>query len=143
MNHLNNLDTRGGLIVEIRVNCNVIEQMWDCRMYPNEGELVWLCEEEVKESVKEAFWNEFNSSINPYILDDEEELMNRFEELLENWKKSVIYKEYEVEVESESEDEQGSDPCPNENCGGYIEKEKCVECDKKVVFPVFKTISSF
>jgi hypothetical protein len=103
-------------------------------MFPNEGELVWLCEE----SVKEAFWNEYNSSINPYILDDEEELMDRFEELLETWKKYVIYKEYEVE----SEDEKGSDPCPNENCGGYIEKEKCVECDKKVVFPVFKTISS-
>ena len=141
MNHLNNLDTRAGLIVEIRVNCNFIEEMYDCRMYPNEGQLVWLCEEEVQENVKEAFWNEFNSSINPYMLDDEEELMYRFEELLEKWKKSVIYKEYEVE--SESEDELGSDPCPKENCEGYLEKEKCVKCDKKVVFPVLKSTSSF
>tara|TARA_R110001599_G_scaffold280813_2_gene482209 strand:+ start:1742 stop:2266 length:525 start_codon:yes stop_codon:yes gene_type:complete len=92
MNHLNNMDIRQGLVAELRVNCNAIEQMY-IDGNEKEGELEWLCDD----IIKEEFWKEFNHSITPEMLLEEEELMYLFQEHLEDWKKYVIYKEYEEE----------------------------------------------
>ena len=94
MNHLNNMDIRQGLVAELRVNCNAIEQMY-IDGSEKEGELEWLCDDMIKES----FWKEFNLYISPEDLMDEEELMYKFQEHLEDWKKYVIYKEYEEDTE--------------------------------------------
>mgnify|MGYP003658817363 CR=1 FL=1 len=92
MNHLNNMDIRAGLVAELRVNCNAIEQMY-IDGNEKEGELEWLCDD----IIKEEFWKEFNNYISPEDLMDEQELMYKFQEHLEDWKKYVIYKEYEEE----------------------------------------------
>ena len=96
MNHLNNMDIRQGLVAELRVNCNAIEQMY-IDGNEKEGELEWLCDD----IIKEEFWKEFNHSVTPEMLLEEEELMYLFQEHLEDWKKYVIYKEYEEEKEEE------------------------------------------
>ena len=96
MNNLNNLDIRAGLVAEIRVNCNAIEQMY-IEGSEKEGELEWFGDDNIKES----FWKEFNNYISPEDLMDEQELMYKFQEHLEGWKKWVIYKEYVEDTEEE------------------------------------------
>ena len=147
MNHLNNMDIRAGLVAEIRVNCNAVEQMY-IDGSEKEGELEWLCDDMIKES----FWKEFNLYISPEDLMDEEELMYKFQEHLEDWKKYVIYKEYEEDTEEvdrftqrqfiphhqsvlvindeESEDEDGYCGCYCDNCKSYRVKGKWVGCEK-------------
>ena len=157
MNHLNNMDIRAGLVAEIRVNCNAVEQMY-IDGSEKEGELEWLCDDMIKES----FWKEFNLYISPEDLMNEEELMYKFQEHLEDWKKYVIYKEYEEDTEEvdrftqrqfiphhqsvlvindeesdeedteeeESEDEDGYCGCFCDNCKSYRVKGKWVGCEK-------------
>ena len=124
MNHLNNMDIRAGLVAEIRVNCNAVEQMY-IDGSEKEGELEWLCDDMIKES----FWKEFNLYISPEDLMDEEELMYKFQEHLEDWKKYVIYKEEDTE-EEESDDEDAYCGCYCDNCKSYRVKGKWVGCEK-------------
>ena len=109
MTNYNNNDIRCGLFQSVRVNCNYIEEQYAER-FPEGGELEWKedwsagCECPVKCSCdfKEAFWGDYNKSILPVVedvlcggdMDNEEELIDRFEITLNDYSKVVRFKEY-------------------------------------------------
>ena len=125
----NNNDMRCGLLMEVRVNCNYIEQLY-CD-YNSEGswELTFIGgDNDDEEEIMEAFWGEYNKMIVSVLEEPhkyreenggmEQELIYRFEECLNNWKNFIIMKDLNEEEEEEEEE--------------FMEY--CCECDNKFDF---------
>ncbi len=111
----NNNDIRCGLLMEVRVNCNYITQLY-CD-YNSEGsyEFTYIGKnEEEEERYVEAFWGEYNRSIVSVLEEPhkyreegmEQELIYRFEECLENWNDIIMRNLCEEESDSEEEEEE-------------------------------------
>jgi len=129
----NNNDTRCGLLMTVRVNCNYIMSLysdWDCKG----GELTYLGEDKYEEKTLEVFWEEYNKKAT-YCIEkngnNEEELMYLFEEHIEDWKDKF---EWKLEEEEEEEEEEEREDC--EECGDigieciWSKKQGCMVCEE-------------
>ena len=110
---------------------------WDCKG----GEMDFIGEEEYEAKCYEAFWEEYNKSIvsvfeNSHLYGEhnggiDEELMIRFENLLEEWKDNFVWR-LEEEEEEEEIAEQTEEEEEEEDIAEQTEEEecKCNKCDK-------------